>query len=847
VLTPEAMLGELRHRFSLLIGGAQDLPARHQSLRAALDWSLVRLPDDEKALFRRLSVFVGGFNVEAAAVVSGDGTVREADLFRGLESLIDKSLLLPDPVAESGPRFRMLETIRDYAVEILEGSGEQAVIRGRHLTWCADFAERAGRHMGGPEERLWLDRLEADYANMRAAQGWSQTGGDADAGLRMTAWVGHFWWVRGQDAEGLRWLRAALARSGPQPTAVRALAAGTASSLAMRNEDFASARALTEESLAIRRALGDRRGVATALMGLGWIAENLADRQEARRFFEESLALWKDLGHQRGVANALDGLGVVAQSQHDLAAARVSFEESLVFFHGTSNRRGVAIALSRLGTLAATQGDWASARARFEESLTILREFGDTRNRTRVLRELGRTLLAQGDPAAARSCHQECLAIVRERADTIGMIRALNDLGEVAVEAGDLASARALFEESLAIARTRDRRATSLSLNNLGMLAIRQGDHASAHAFLAEGLQNARDVHDEVDTASMVESLGGLAIGRRQPERAARLLAAAEVLRAAIGVALPPAQIRSHALWLAATRAALGPRAFDTAWAQGKATPEAVIGDCLAAPDAPSAVERSTVPLTMRLLGEFEVCRGDVLLAPRAWARRRDRLLLAYLLIAGQPVSRDALLDALWPNLAPAQAGASLRVAWSRLKRALEPSLGPGQPSSYLAAEGGRLGLRWAAITTDVLEFERVILRAGHAPDLNQRVSLLESAVALYRGDLLLADANEPWTVVERERLRSNYLAALRRLAEAKETLRRPEEAVDIVRAILRLEPWQEEAYRWLMRLLVRLGRRSEAVHLYRQCEALLQRELNVAPAPETTALFEAITANRSI
>jgi len=257
--------------------------------------------------------------------------------------------------------------------------------------------------------------------------------------------------------------------------------------------------------------------------------------------------------------------------------------------------------------------------------------------------------------------------------------------------------------------------------------------------------------------------------------------------------------------------------------------------------------KRPPPTLTIRLFGGFEVRRGDTLVPASAWQRRRDRLLLAYLLIATGPVLRDVLLDALWPDLTPSSAAASLKVAWSRLKRALEPMLPEGVPSVYLAIDGPRYTLRWNAVATDVQEFSRLVAGAERTSDPDEQVSLLQAAVEAYRGDLLPEYANEPWTVVERERLRSLSLSALERLAEGRARQGRPEEALEYLRTVLRLEPWREEATRRVMQILAGIGRHSEALHLYRQCEALLRRELGVAPAPETTALFETIASGRPL
>ncbi len=253
--------------------------------------------------------------------------------------------------------------------------------------------------------------------------------------------------------------------------------------------------------------------------------------------------------------------------------------------------------------------------------------------------------------------------------------------------------------------------------------------------------------------------------------------------------------------------------------------------------------ERPPAPLFIRLLGGFEIRKGSAVLPRDAWPRRRSRLLFAFLLIARRPVAREVVLETLWPDREPSAATASLNVAWSHVKRALEPGLPERLPSAYLLMEGGRYGVRPATIATDVEEFEKKLAEADRAADSDARVRSLEEAVSWYRDDLLPDDANEPWIVVERERLRLSHLSALERLADGRSEQGRFAEATEILRTLLRAEPWREAAYRQMMKALTAMGRRAEALHLYRQCEALLQRELDVRPSPETIALFETIAA----
>lgn len=246
-------------------------------------------------------------------------------------------------------------------------------------------------------------------------------------------------------------------------------------------------------------------------------------------------------------------------------------------------------------------------------------------------------------------------------------------------------------------------------------------------------------------------------------------------------------------------------------------------------------------------MGGMEVRRGGALLSKPGWIRKRERLILAYLLVTGKPAAREVLLETFWPDREPGAAGTSLNVAWYNPKRALEPGLPEGLASSYLVVERGRYGLRRDALAIDVATFEDLLARAKRSPTLEDRVAHLEEARALYVGDLLSDDTNEPWTEVERERHRLSYLEALDTLAEARVQQEWAEEAIEVLRSVLRLEPWREETYRRLMRALSAVGRRSEALHLYRRCEALLRRDLDVAPSAETNALFEAIVAGRPI
>ena len=374
-------------------------------------------------------------------------------------------------------------------------------------------------------------------------------------------------------------------------------------------------------------------------------------------------------------------------------------------------------------------------------------------------------------------------------------------------------------------------------------MSLEQGDHAAARPLFEQTLTIRRELGYTARYAQCFEAFGQLAAAQEQAERAVRLFAAAEALRESLGLGLAPADRPGYNRRLADARRALDEPTFAATWAQGRAMPLEQALDYALSEDRASLPDR----LTVRLFGDLEIRKGDHPLPPGALVRRRNLLLFAYLLLAKAPPPRDALMEALWPNRDPEAAGTSLNVAWSNLKRLLEPGLTGRTPSSYLALHAGRYGLQWDAIATDVQEFEGRIALAAKAATPGDRAIHLEVAVSLYRGDLLAAFADEAWTTLERERLRLTYLSAMEDLARLRFRQRQPDEGLEALRRILQMEPWREETYRTMMRALAEAGRRSEALHAYRECEDVLRRELQVAPSPETTALFDAIAAGRPL
>lgn len=392
----------LDQRFHLLRGSDRAALPRHQTLRALIDWSYDLLQAQEKLLLQRLSVFAGGWTLVAAEQVgageSADGGTIEAwEVLDLMTSLVDKSLVLAETHGEAS-RYRLLETVRQYAWDKLDESGESEALRERHLDYFLEFAEEAEPKLTGSEQIEWLNRLEIEHDNLRSALEWAMDAGEAESGrvregetvpserqtanaehyaLRLAGSLWRFWEVRGYITEGRQRLASALARDVNQRDKPRKKALTGAGALAHSQGDYLAASMLFEESLTIMRELGDKSGIASSLGNLGAVAHGQGDFAAARTLCEESLTIMRELGNNRGTSAALNNLGTIANDQGDFAAARALHEESLTISRELEDKRGISVSLDNLGEVAYNRGDFARARELYMENLAICLELGN--------------------------------------------------------------------------------------------------------------------------------------------------------------------------------------------------------------------------------------------------------------------------------------------------------------------------------------------------------------------------------------------------------------------------------------------------------------------------------------
>ena len=405
----------LGQSLDLLSRGGRTADRRHRTLRAALEWDYRLLSGGEQALFGRLSVFAGGFTLEAAETVGALGGIGEKEVLELLTTLVEKSLVMAEESWERGARHRLLEPVRQYASEKLAESGEEEDIRHRHARHFLTMAEEAEPQLKGPRQAEWLDRLEAERDNFRTALSWS-LGRDGDLGARMAGALSLFWYTRGYLSEGRTYLEAAASSDAAGAT-VRARALAGLGWIAEPQGDYGRARAAYEESLRLYRRSDDRRGVANAMGDLGSLALDRGDYERATSLLEESLSLHRKLGRGEDVIGILDSLGVLASARGDPERSMSYFSEALILSRGTGNVRRTAVSLGNLGITTLVHGDPEQATVLLDESLALFRGIGDNSNIAVSLMDSALAALARGDHGRVLALCEESLGLLRKAGD----------------------------------------------------------------------------------------------------------------------------------------------------------------------------------------------------------------------------------------------------------------------------------------------------------------------------------------------------------------------------------------------------------------------------------------------
>jgi ATP/maltotriose-dependent transcriptional regulator MalT len=453
-----------------------------------------RLTSEEQRLFRRLSVFVGGCELSALEAVCAALDDEADHVLEAVASLIDKSLLHQTEPERAEPRFSMLETIREYGLEVLASWGEAQATHQAHAAYYLALAEQAEPELTGPQQLSWFERLEQEHDNLRAALSWLlgqvPDGQSKEFALRLGGALRQFWRIRGHVSEGRRWLERALDESRGVKSTVRAKALTSAGHLTALQDDFSQAEVLCGEGLALYRELGDRRGSATALTFLGYTLMMKCNYVQARILLEEALALFREVGDVQNYALSLVLQGLVLLYQGDLAQAQARLEESRTLSRKVGYKRNLGFAIYFLGQIAFRQGDMAGARSLLEESLVYFREVGERGRIAEILVTQGGISLRQGDYTAARARLEESLQLSLELDLKWDIAGGLEGLAAVAAAQGEPRRATWLMSAAQALREACGSRLPSAfqALHEFTMASVHRqlGEQAFAAAW-AEG------------------------------------------------------------------------------------------------------------------------------------------------------------------------------------------------------------------------------------------------------------------------------------------------------------------------------------------------------------------------
>ncbi len=454
VLPLSGIRARLQSRLQLLTAGARDLPERQQTLRNTIDWSFDLLNESEQKLLRRLSVFWGGCTLEGAEAVCNTRNDLGEDVFELMSSLLNKSLIQQRQQGNDEPRFRMLETIREYSLERLHLSGEEQSTRRAHAAYCMVLAEEGNPDLDEAQRVAWLMRCDVEHADFSAAVDWLFQTRDLEWALRFCMALFRFWDMREHSAEGRARLEHLLELAG---------------------DDYPKERAKT-------------------CLFLGAFATAQGDFAAAIRFLQQSLAIYQQVDDPSGMATSLNAIAIAARDRGDYVAAQLNLEQSLAYWRRVNDRVAIARCLHNLGNVAKIRGDYGRARQALCDAMQIFEQLGDTSGRAWALNQQADLAKEQGDRVDARALYRKALALFREVGDRWGAARSLADLGTIACELGEQSTAYEAFRESLQLFSSLEhRRGIARVLEGLACLALASGNgrRALAIAAAAERLRKA--------------------------------------------------------------------------------------------------------------------------------------------------------------------------------------------------------------------------------------------------------------------------------------------------------------------------------------------------------------------
>jgi predicted ATPase/DNA-binding XRE family transcriptional regulator len=432
MFSTEQIAARLNESFNLLTGGSRTALPRQQTIRASIEWSWNLLSDTERILLRRLSIFAGGWILEAAESVCSSNDVKSDQILNLMTELVSKSLVVMNQDSGRDTRYHLLEIIRQYTYEKLKEAKEETAIRNRYLDFFVTFAENVEPRLKDAQLSVWLNRLETDRDNLRDALGLASSAGDFEKQARLASALARFWVIRGPMMEGRRWLESVFSHSEDLPLSICAKTYLATGLLVFNQGEYTAARPLLVHSLSLARELYDRQLMAESLRMLGITIHNVGDSVKSRELLTEGLTIFRELGEQWGIGWSLIYLAIVAKNEGDLATAYTFLEESLKVFRQLDEKRSIAWSLIELASIAYKQQDYMKTESFSRESLTLFDELGDKRGIDQTLRLQGNVACKQHKLERASSLFIQSLNLNHEQGDQEGIELTLAAIAKLA-------------------------------------------------------------------------------------------------------------------------------------------------------------------------------------------------------------------------------------------------------------------------------------------------------------------------------------------------------------------------------------------------------------------------------
>ncbi|MFN8595358.1 MAG: BTAD domain-containing putative transcriptional regulator [Anaerolineae bacterium] len=794
----------------LLTRGQPMAASRHQTLRAALEWSYRLLQPREQQLFVRLAVFAGGCTLDDVEAICADDQLPAAEMLDLVSDLVDKSLVtIAERVPGVAVRYRLLEPIRQYALECLRDLGGEAALRDRHLAYFTVFAEQADAQLKGADQLRWLQRLDREHDNLRAALDWSGRAGTRSAiGLRLAAALRLFWQRRTYLSEGRRWLESIIAKFDQRTT---------------------------ELTPAINRDL------ARALVACEWLGVYRGEYATTRSNLDRALTLTRAQGEHVIEAQALGMLTVLHEYTGDMAAAQQYAAEAVAAARQSGDIWTLALVTHFQGRVLYRRGE-AAGRVAVEASARLFREIGDKQS----MGTLASTLAGMTpDLNEARALHEEALAIFQELGHREATIISSSNLAGLALLQGDLARAEPLYELALAQARDLNARVTvAFCQRGLGRIHLAHSDWSAAERCWRESAAINQVTNHQTWLALSIAGLARIAAARGQLSLAAQAIGAIEGYLQANAITLDADDQVEWDQHHTAVYAAITPATLKEGRAAGQTLTLEQTLHLMATYDQASGSATPTAAVAPELriiaLGPMRVLRAEQVLTTWPFAKVKE---LLFYLISQPPRTKAQLGLALWPDASPAQLRNSLSTTLYHLRRVL------GQVDWIVFEDDHYRFNRDRAGWIDVDEFESNLAQAARisssAPE--RAIALLQAAVALYQGDFVEDLLDGDWFLLRREELRRKYLEALLSLGRLHFARQEYAHAAEVYRRAIDKDEVLEAAHRELMRCYARAGERGQALRHYQTLTRILRDELGSPPAADSVALYERLKRGEDV